>query len=738
MARISSYDNEVNPKLSDKLIGTSVGENPVDSTLNFTLQSVLSLFSEHITLQDVLDAGNTATQDINLTGEINTTDVVTTSLIVNGTSELNGAVTLQSANILSGLGVNGDADFQTASFNNDVTFYNPTTFEDTIIVPNIQFANPAVSGEKVLAWNNTDGTLDLGLKGGNVTLQIGQEEVALVVNKSGIDLLEADFKVVKVLGAQGQRLSVDLAQADNDINSATTLGVVTETILNNAEGFITTVGMVNNINATGAKSFGGLETWNDGDVLYLDPVNAGYMTNVKPITPAHLITIGYVVNAANNGKIYVKIDNGYELDELHDVKITTPAGNDLLAYNAVTGFWRNVDIKEVGGVTTSPGVSNYVTKFNSSSTIKPSTLIFDNGTGVGIGTTTINEILNVEGKLALNNSTNSISIGVNTGGTGNQCIAIGPSALSVSTGVSNVALGFRALRDNTSGAQNIAIGLDSLQQNTSGANNIALGARAMIINTTGIQNVSIGTESMEANITGSGNSALGFRALEDNNNGTGNVAIGRYALQANASGISNTAVGQNSLESNTTGGYNVAIGQSSMGQNTSGVNNIAIGYESLLQNTVGDNNIAIGESALLSNTAGSNHIAIGAGALEVANGNRNVAVGAGALGNLLNVGFNTAIGNEAGKFSSSGNNTNSTSSVFIGSGARSKNTNDSNTIVIGVNVFGNGSNTTTIGNTSQTALYFGGNGAGLVLKSPNGTSYKITVDDSGNLVTTAI
>jgi len=702
MAINFSYPEIESLTSGDLFVVTDISQN--NATKSIKAGSLSNYIRTNVSLQDVLNVNNTATQDINLTGEINTTDVITTSLIVNGTSELNGAVTLQSANISNGLIVNGDADFQTAGFNGDVAFYNPTTFEDTIIVHDIQFASPAVSGEKVLAWNNTDGTLNLGLKGGNVTLQIGQEEVALVVNKSGVDLLEADFKVVKVLGAQGQKLSVDLAQADNDVNSATTLGVVTETILNNAEGFITTTGMVNNINATGAKSFGGLETWNDGDVLYLDPVNAGYMTNVKPITPAHLITIGYVVNAANNGKIYVKIDNGYELDELHDVKITAPTGNDLLAYNAITGFWRNVDIKEVGGVTTSPGVSNYITKFNSSSTIKPSTLIFDNGTGVGIGTTTINEILNVEGKLALNNSTNSISIGKVTGGTGIQNVAVGSSALSVSTGANNIALGFRALRDNTTGNTNVAVG----------------------------------SESMRFNTTGNGNSALGYRALDQNLSGSGNTAVGRYALQFNASGTSNTAVGQNSLESNTTGGYNVAVGQSSLGTNTSGVNNVAIGYESLLQNTVGNNNIAIGESALLSNTTGSNHVAIGAGALVVANGNRNVAIGTDALGNLLNVGFNTAIGNEAGKFSSSGNNTNSVSSVFIGSGTRAKNTNDNNTIVIGTSTIGNGSNTTTIGNTGHTALYFGGDGAGLVLKSPNGTSYKITVDNSGNLVTTAI
>jgi len=198
-----------------------------------------------------------------------------------------------------------------------------------------------------LVWNDTDGTLDLGLKGGNVTLQIGQENVIRVVNKSGGNLLESDFQVVRVRsvaegGAQGQRLAVVLAQADNDADSATTLGVVTENILNNQEGFITIFGTVRGIDTTGAKSYGGLETWVDGDMLYLSPFYPGYLTNVKPIAPQHLVIVGYVEYAhAINGKIFVKIDNGWELGELHDVLDTTTTSSygDLLVKSG--SVWTN-------------------------------------------------------------------------------------------------------------------------------------------------------------------------------------------------------------------------------------------------------------------------------------------------------------------------------------------------------------------------------------------------------------
>ena len=84
-----------------------------------------------------------------------------------------------------------------------------------------------------MSWNDQDGTANLILKGGNVTLQIGQEQVTRVVNKTGSSLLEANYQAVRISGAQGNRLKVALAQANNDANSAETLGIVTETILNN-------------------------------------------------------------------------------------------------------------------------------------------------------------------------------------------------------------------------------------------------------------------------------------------------------------------------------------------------------------------------------------------------------------------------------------------------------------------------------------------------------------------------
>lgn len=243
-----------------------------------------------------------------------------------------------------------------------------------LLTGNIEFDNtptniPTNAGSMV--WNDTDGTLDLKLKGGNVTLQIGQEQVLRVVNKTAtnINLLEANYQAVRVTGAQGQRLKVDLAQATNDLLSAETIGLVTETINNNQEGFITTSGLIRGVNTTGSLQS---ETWADGDILYLSPTVAGKVTKVKPVAPNHLVIIGYVVYAhATQGSIFVKVDNGYELDELHNVKIATPLNNNILAYTSATEIWENKTVDAILGGTpvTGGGLTGQIAYFASNGSV---------------------------------------------------------------------------------------------------------------------------------------------------------------------------------------------------------------------------------------------------------------------------------------------------------------------------------------------------------------------------------
>ena len=117
------------------------------------------------------------------------------------------------------------------------------------------------------------------------------------------------------------------------------------------------MGAVRGINTTGSLQS---ETWVDGDVLYLSPTVEGGLTNVKPETPAHMVVVGFVEYAhAINGKIYVKVDNGYEISELHDVLISNPLDNQLLQYNETEGYWENKTL--IAPVTSVAGKTGDVT-----------------------------------------------------------------------------------------------------------------------------------------------------------------------------------------------------------------------------------------------------------------------------------------------------------------------------------------------------------------------------------------
>lgn len=173
-----------------------------------------------------------------------------------------------------------------------------------------------------------------------------------VVNKTGDNLLASGYKVVKVIDAQGQRLAVDYAIADSDTNSADTIGVVFENINNNQEGKIVVVGDLSGLNTTGSLQG---ETWADGDALFLSATNPGAITKVKPTAPNHGVRLGYVVYAhANQGKIYVKIDNGYEINELHDCYLPTPTNNDGIFWSSGTTRYENKSIATVLGYTPAP------------------------------------------------------------------------------------------------------------------------------------------------------------------------------------------------------------------------------------------------------------------------------------------------------------------------------------------------------------------------------------------------
>lgn len=186
-----------------------------------------------------------------------------------------------------------------------------------------------------LSWDDGEGTLSLGLKGGNVNLQLGQEEVALCYNGTGETLTQGT--VVYVSGAQGQRPKISKASASSESSSSKTFGVVTENIANESEGFVATFGIVRGLNTISLS---------EGSALWLS-TTPGQFTSTMPTAPNHAVFIGYCIRShETSGQIFVKIQNGYEIEELHNVSINSLQDNDILQYNSSNQLWENVQFSQ--------------------------------------------------------------------------------------------------------------------------------------------------------------------------------------------------------------------------------------------------------------------------------------------------------------------------------------------------------------------------------------------------------
>jgi len=147
-------------------------------------------------------------------------------------------------------------------------------------------------------------------------------------------------RIVYISGATGNRPLITLAQANNDANSAQTMGFTKTAIANNDFGYVIVRGELENIDTSALT---------EGVQLYLSPTTAGTWTTTKPSAPQHLVYVGIVVRAHPTlGVILVAVQNGYELNELHDVKITSASNGQVLKYDSAQGLW--VNGTDVGGV----------------------------------------------------------------------------------------------------------------------------------------------------------------------------------------------------------------------------------------------------------------------------------------------------------------------------------------------------------------------------------------------------
>jgi len=208
---------------------------------------------------------------------------------------------------------------------------------------------PTAPGQ--MSWNATEGSLNTLMVGGNVDAIVGQQLYQRVVNADSVTLTKG--MVVYVFGSSGTRVNVKRAIATADLTSATILGVVAESIAQNAEGFVITNGLLKALSALPSTTF------TDGVPVYLSPTTPGGLTPTKPTAPQHLVLVGYCVKASNGaaGVLLVHPQNGYELSELHDVAISSPTSGQILVYDATSGQtrWENASLGSGDGIVVTPG-----------------------------------------------------------------------------------------------------------------------------------------------------------------------------------------------------------------------------------------------------------------------------------------------------------------------------------------------------------------------------------------------
>lgn len=295
------------------------------TSYKITPQTLISLLDAVTSI----DASGGATGLAFTGGPVTTAGVLTLGGVLNVASGGTGATDASTARVNLGAAQRGA--------NNDITSLSGLT--GGISTPEFLQLNTAAASSIALGklrWNADTGTAAFGIVDGTQEVNVGQQMYALVHNAQGTTLTRG--QAVYLYQAAGNKASVRLASNTGDPTSAKTLGLVAQTIGANQNGFVMTQGVLDQVNTA---------AFSEGDTLYLGAA-PGSLTSTKPVAPNHLVYIGVVERAnAGNGQIYVKPQNGYELDELHDVRITSVQNNDLLQYYAAGPYWRNVS--SIGG-----------------------------------------------------------------------------------------------------------------------------------------------------------------------------------------------------------------------------------------------------------------------------------------------------------------------------------------------------------------------------------------------------
>jgi len=143
-------------------------------------------------------------------------------------------------------------------------------------------------------------------------------------------------QAVYVSSADGTNMVVSKASNVSEATSSKTMGLLETTLSTNGQGYVITEGLLAGLNTNSATIGDPVWLGVNGDLIY------GLIN--KPYAPANLVFIGIVTRVnTNNGEIFVKPQNGFELKEIHDVDLISnaPKNNDVLTYDSASSLWKN-------------------------------------------------------------------------------------------------------------------------------------------------------------------------------------------------------------------------------------------------------------------------------------------------------------------------------------------------------------------------------------------------------------
>jgi hypothetical protein len=240
--------------------------------------------------------------------------------------------------------------------------------------------------------------------------------------------------VVYISGASGNNKIISLAQANTEALSSKTIGVAIQALATNGFGYVITEGDITDLGISLGSGHGVVE----GDPIWLSPTVAGGMVFKvanKPSAPNHMVFVGYVTKLNGNtlDSIYVKVQNGFELEELHNVAISSPTTGQVIAYNATTGLWSNQS-QAASTITTSTSTDLTGFIIGDGSTITGATAGSTSSTASTVAIRTSLGGLNAH-QIRLNEDGNSFYIQINppTGLTGSATLALPSSAGTIAT-----------------------------------------------------------------------------------------------------------------------------------------------------------------------------------------------------------------------------------------------------------------------------------------------------------------